>query len=199
MESGFTAERGFDVTPVQAKGLGGRTYGREFLATVKLEGIGRITEPVNGRNYLAYDGDNAYRYVRHVHGRGTSVLEPRKSAAARTTQAGFPPGTEFTIDGQEVIAVFESADWKITDTGGGLKRWQIDLYWGEDEPLGPGRLKARPRGTTFEYGYALARIKPPAEKDEPVEETTEAEPTPEPTPTPDPTPTPSPEPTPEDA
>ena len=34
---------------------------------------------------------------------------------------------------------------------------QIDLYYGEDEPLGPGRLMGRPRGTTFEYGYAEAR------------------------------------------
>lgn len=206
MESGFTAERGFDVTPVQAKGLGGRTYGREFLATVKLEGIGRITEPVNGRSYIAYDGDNSYRYVRQVYGRGTNVLVPRQSAAARTSQAGFPPGTSFTIDGKDVIEVFESTDWKITDTGGGLKRWQIDLYWGEDEPLGPGRLKARPRGTTFEYGYSEARIKPPEKKkeeDAPPEETPSenAEVTEqkiEETPTPSPTATPTPTPIPED-
>ena len=43
-------------------------------------------------------------------------------------------------------------------TGGGLRRWQIDLYYGEDEPLGPGRFMARPRGTTFEYAYSEGRI-----------------------------------------
>ena len=48
--------------------------------------------------------------------------------------------------------------WKIMDTGGGLRRWQIDCYFGEDEPLGPGRLQGRPRATTFEYAYANARI-----------------------------------------
>ncbi len=185
IESGFTAERGFDVTPVAAKGLGGRPYGREFLATVKLEGIGRITESVNGRNYIAYDGDNSYRYVREVRGRGTNVLVPCASAAARTKQIGFPPETEFSIAGREVMEIFQNADWKITDTGGGLKRWQIDLYWGEDEPLGPGQLKARPRGTTFEYAYAEARMKPPAD-------------TPEPAMTPTPTATPTPSPTSED-
>ena len=26
--------------------------------------------------------------------------------------------------------------------------------YGEDEPLGPGRFMARPRGTTFEYAYS---------------------------------------------
>src|SRR5437870_1298688 len=31
-------------------------------------------------------------------------------------------------------------------------------YFGEDEPLGPGKLQGRPRATTFEYAYANARI-----------------------------------------
>jgi hypothetical protein len=51
-----------------------------------------------------------------------------------------------------------STRWKIVDTGGGLRRWQIDLYYGEDEPLGPGRFMARPRRTTFEYAYSEGRI-----------------------------------------
>jgi len=46
----------------------------------------------------------------------------------------------------------------IIDIGGGLRRWQLDCYYGEDEPLGPGRLMARPRGTTFEYAYSIARV-----------------------------------------
>jgi len=54
--------------------------------------------------------------------------------------------------------VFQSNRWKIMDTGGGLRRWQIDCYYGEDEPLGPGRFMGRPRATTFEYAYAIARI-----------------------------------------
>ncbi len=54
--------------------------------------------------------------------------------------------------------VFGSTRWKIMDTGGGLRRWQIDCYFGEDEPLGPGKFMGRPRATTFEYAYANARI-----------------------------------------
>jgi hypothetical protein len=57
-----------------------------------------------------------------------------------------------------VKEVFGSTRWKIVDTGGGLRRWQVDLYYGEDEPLGPGRFMGRPRGTTFEYAYSNAKI-----------------------------------------
>jgi hypothetical protein len=34
-ESGFTAERGFDATPIAALGLHGRKYPRDFLLAVK--------------------------------------------------------------------------------------------------------------------------------------------------------------------
>ena len=40
------------------------------------------------------------------------------------------------------------------DTGGGLRRWQIDCYYGEDEPLGPGKL----HGTTAR-DYLRVRVR----------------------------------------
>src|SRR5207248_7046763 len=58
----------------------------------------------------------------------------------------------------EVKKVCGITRWKIMNTGGGLRRWQIDCYFGEDEPLGPDKLQGRPRATTFEYAYANARI-----------------------------------------
>src|SRR4029453_232485 len=58
LETGFTFERGFDPTPVTKPGLRGRKYPRDFLRSVKKEGFGRITTPVNGRHYLYYNGDN---------------------------------------------------------------------------------------------------------------------------------------------
>jgi hypothetical protein len=57
-----------------------------------------------------------------------------------------------------VKEAFGSTRWKVIDTGGALRRWQVDLYYGEAEPRGPGSLMARPRGTTFEYAYSNARI-----------------------------------------
>jgi hypothetical protein len=159
MESGFTAQRGFDATPVAARGLRGRRYPREFLAAIKKEGFGRIATPVDGLNYIRYNGGGVYRFAAHPIGRGANLLVPRSSAAARKGKHGFADGTELTTLDDTVNAVFRSARWQIVDTGGALKRWQVDLYWGDDEPLAPGPLAAHPRGTTFEYGYSFVTVK----------------------------------------
>jgi hypothetical protein len=156
-ESGFTAERGFDVTPVATRGLKGRKFGRDFLAAVKLEGFGRISEPMNGRNYIRYQGRGSYSFAEQPLGRGTTVLVPRQSAAARGVRL-FKPGQMLVIEEPEIRKIFGSTEWTVADTGGGLRRWQLDLYWGEDEPLGPEFL-ARPKGTLFEYGYAEVKMK----------------------------------------
>ena len=78
---------------------------------------------------------------------------------------GLRRGAVIETTSPELQKIFGSSRWKITDTGGGLRRWQIDLYWGEDEPLGPGKLLARPRGTEFEYAYSEARLKAATRKD----------------------------------
>jgi hypothetical protein len=159
MESGFTAKRGFDATAVAAPGLRGRRYPREFIAAVKKEGFGRIATAVDGLSYIRYNGRGAYRFAAHPVGRGTTMLVPRSSAAARKGKYGFGDGAELTVLENSVNSVFRSARWQVVDTGGALKRWQIDLYWGDDEPLGPGPLAARPRGTTFEYAYSVVTVK----------------------------------------
>ncbi|PYK04285.1 MAG: hypothetical protein DME63_00255 [Verrucomicrobia bacterium] len=61
-ESGFTFERGFDATRITKPGLHGRTYPRDFLRSVKKEGYGRIVTPVNGHNYIRYNGGDSYGY-----------------------------------------------------------------------------------------------------------------------------------------
>jgi len=154
-ESGFTFERGFDATRVSKPGLRGRAYPRDFLRSVMKEGYGRITTPVNGRNYICYNR-GSYGFSSAQSG-GGGTLVARFSAAART-QGGLRRGLVLETPAPEVERVFGSARWKIVDTGGGLRRWQLDCYYGEDEPLGPGRLMARPRGTTFEYAYSTARV-----------------------------------------
>jgi hypothetical protein len=142
---------------VAARGIKGRKFPQDFLAAVKLEGFGRVNEPVKGLNYLRYQGRGRYSYAAEPLGRGTTILVPRQSAAARGIKR-FKPGQVLTIDDPEIQRVFGSTEWTIADTGGGLRRWQLDLYWGEDEPLSPHRL-GRPKGTTFEYGYAEAKVK----------------------------------------
>ena len=156
-ESGFTFERGFDATPVTKPGLHGRKYSRDFLRSVKKEGFGRIVTPVNGRNYIRYNGGDSYAFASNPTG-GGGVLVPRFSAALKLTQGSLRRGAIVETESADVDKIFRSNRWKIMDTGGGLRRWQIDCYYGEDEPLGPGKFMGRPRATTFEYAYAKARI-----------------------------------------
>ena len=156
-ESGFTFERGFDATPVTKSGLHGRTYPRDFLRSVKKEGFGQISKPVNGKHYIRYNGGDSYALASHPTG-GGGVLVARYSAAIKSSQGALRHGAIVETSSPEVQKVFGSSHWKIMDTGGGLRRWQIDCYFGEDEPLGPGKFQGRPRATTFEYAYANARI-----------------------------------------
>ena len=157
MESGFTFERGFDAAPVTKPGLHGRTYPRDFLRSVRKEGFGRIIRPVNGRNYIRYNGGDSFVFASRPTGSGGSLVA-RFSAATKPVQSGLHHGLIIETPSSTVREIFGSTRWKIVDTGGGLRRWQIDLYYGEDEPLGPGRFMARPRGTTFEYAYSEGRI-----------------------------------------
>src|SRR5947208_5868666 len=156
-ESGFTFERGFDATLVTKPGLHGRKYPRDFLRSVKKEGFGRIVTPVDGRHYISYNGGDSFAFASRPTG-GGGVLVARYSAAAKLGQSGLRHGAIVETESPIVQKVFVSTRWKIIDTGGGLRRWQMDCYYGEDEPLGPGKFMGRPRATTFEYGYANARI-----------------------------------------
>jgi hypothetical protein len=124
---------------------------------VKKEGFGRITTPVNGRNYIRYNGSDSYAFASNAMG-GSGALVPRYSAAMMGGRGGLRRGAVIETTSAEVQKIFGSNRWKIMDTGGGLRRWQVDCYFGEDEPLGPGKLQGRPRATTFEYAYAHARI-----------------------------------------
>jgi hypothetical protein len=124
---------------------------------VKKEGCGRITTPVTGRHYIRYIGGNSYSFTSHPTS-GGGALVPRLSAAAKLGQSGLRRGAVIETFSRSVRKAFGSRRWKIVDTGGGLRRWQVDCYYGEDEPLGPGKLMARPRRTTFEYTYSMARI-----------------------------------------
>lgn len=165
LESGFTAERGFDTTPVAAPGLKGNEYGNDFLRAVKLEGYGRITVPVEGREYIAYDGAGRYAYDTAPKGRGITPLKPRESAAVKLADDALRRRMQFLVDSATVAEVFGNNRWEIIDTGGGLRRWQVDLYWGEDEPRAPDSL-GRPRGTDFEYAYSILKLVAATEKQE---------------------------------
>lgn len=156
-ESGFTADRGFDVTPASASGLGGRTYPRSFLNSVKKEGFGRLVTPVGGRNYIQYVGGGRFRFAKVPLGSRGNVLVPRKSCAVSTRNRFLRQRLALLIKSETVDECLGSRDWEVADTGGGIHPLQIDLYYGEDEPRGPvGRQLARPRSTWMEYSFETA-------------------------------------------
>ena len=155
-ESGFTAERGFDATPITAPGLKNRTYPRDFLAAVKKEGFGRLITPVDGRNYLQWRGGGSYGFAKAPLGRRGEVLEPRRSCAISGRNGFLRQHETITIKSSLVNSETGKDEWFICDTGGGVHPLQIDLYWGEDEPRGAvGRQRARPAGTPLEYAFEV--------------------------------------------
>lgn len=155
-ESGFTAERGFDATPATAPGLRGRKYPRSFLRAVKKEGFGRMKEPVDSLHYMRYRGNGRYGFAKVPLGSRGNVLVPRESCAVSSRNPHLRQRMKIRINSDLVESVMDSTEWEVADTGGGVHPLQIDLYWGEDEPLGAvGRQQARPAGTRMEYGFEL--------------------------------------------
>src|SRR5438045_2764236 len=86
-ESGFTFERGFDATRVTKSGLHGRAYPRDFLRSVMKEGYGRITTPVNGRNYIRYNG-GSYGFSSAPSGGGGTLVAHFSAAATLSAPFG---------------------------------------------------------------------------------------------------------------
>lgn len=139
LETGFTAERGFDRTPTGMKGAGGRKFAADFVRAVVMEGFGRLAEPVDDKPYLAYNG----RLHRRILGNRNNELVPRESIAVNTKNPLVPSGRKVWVLDPEIYNQFGAALYTVADTGGGLFRNQIDLYRGEDDARGPGSGVAR--------------------------------------------------------
>lgn len=139
LETGFCDELGFDLTPQAMKGSGGRKFGADFIRSVVMEGFGRLADPIDGRPYLAYSG----RLHTRILGNRNNELVPRYSIAVNTRNRLVPPGRNVWVLDPEIYNQFGAALYEVADTGGGLFHNQIDLYWGEDDPRGPGSGIAR--------------------------------------------------------
>ena len=139
-ESGFTKERGFDVSPDSLRALPSRKYAADFVKATWIEGFGRLSEPVDGRPYLSYDG----KFHTRILGNRNNTLLDRESIAVHRGNPLFDKTTRAWILDPELYNQFGAVRFEVGDTGGGLYRSQIDLYWGEDDPLGPGADIWRP-------------------------------------------------------
>ena len=139
-ESGFTKERGFNVSPDSLRALPSQKFGADFVRATYVEGFGRLAEPVNGRPYLSYDG----KFHTRILGNRNNTLQDRESIAVHRRNPLFTKTTRAWILDPEFYNQFGAIRFQVGDTGGGLFRSQIDLYWGEDDPLGPGADIWRP-------------------------------------------------------
>ena len=135
-ESGFTEAGGFDMTLETRSGLAGRKFPRSFLRATLTEGFGRIATPYKGMHYIKYDG--RWGFAKHSLGNRNNVLKDRISAAVHRRNRLFGKGTRIAVLDSEVANTFGNIHFEAADTGGGLFHSQIDLYWGEDDPRGPG-------------------------------------------------------------
>jgi hypothetical protein len=156
-ESGFTADAGFDVTPESRPGLNGRKFPRDFLTAVEKEGFGRLRTPVDGKSFVRY-WSGKWSFAERPIDHRQQPLIARQTCAAAASQKLIPPGAKLRIRASELGAEFEQHRWILGDTGSGLDNWQLDLYWGEDDPLGPGKRITLPKSGPAELATATVMV-----------------------------------------
>lgn len=146
-ETGFSAQRGFNMALETRPGLKQHRFPHDFLEAVKKEGFGLIKTPVDGLNFIYYAG-GTWGFARNPVGSGDRPLIPRQSCAV-SIHSRWSLGSKLRVNNPAVENAMKTNQWLIVDAGGGLKPNQIDLYWGEDDPEAPGPAMARPKGTNF--------------------------------------------------
>lgn len=151
-EGGFTEERGFNTTPGSLRALPGRKYPIDFVKATYTEGFGRLAESVGSRPYLSYDG----HFHSRILGNRNNTLIDRESIAVHRGNPLFGKTTRTWILDHELYNQFGAVQFQVGDTGGGLYRSQIDLYWGEDDPLGPGADIWRPASCDVAVRWIVA-------------------------------------------
>ncbi len=148
MEAGFKKRLGFDVTPVAKAG---KRFPLSFTTAVRCEGFGTMKKPVGKLPYLKYDGTWGFR-SRQL-GNRNNTLVPRRSAAVHRRNPLFRKGLPIFLLDHRLHNEFGTIEFRAADTGGGLHRAQIDLFWGVDVPWGPGRDVFRPAGTDYKVEW----------------------------------------------
>jgi hypothetical protein len=148
-ESGFTREGGFDLAPETRPGLNDRKFARDFLRAVQVEGFGRLKEPVDGKWYVRY-WSKEWGYIEEPVDQHQHPLVARQSCAISQPHELVQPDAWLRIRCPSLPPDFDILRWRVSDTGSRLEPRQLDLYWGEDDPLGPGKKVSCPKGGNFD-------------------------------------------------
>ena len=145
LETGFIPEGGFELGLETRPGLEGRKYPKDFFRAVELEGFGHLKEPVEGKSYMRY-WSGKWGFADQPIDNHQRPLIPKRSCAKSKPHALVTENAIISIRCDTPLVKLNSLRWQITDTGSGLVARQLDLYWGEDDPLGPGKKLCRPNG-----------------------------------------------------
>ncbi|HSI10853.1 MAG TPA: hypothetical protein VK961_02360 [Chthoniobacter sp.] len=148
-ESGITKQGGFNVALETRPGLGNHKYAVDFLRAVQAEGFGRLKEPVDGKAYIRY-WSKEWGFIEQPVDNRQRPLVARQSCAIAKPFALVKPAMMVRIRCAQAPDHFNNLLWQVNDTGSGLEDRQLDLYWGEDDPLGPGKKLCRPKGLDCE-------------------------------------------------
>lgn len=146
-ESGFVAGRGFNLQRETRVGLNGQYYAADFLRAVQVEGHGRLATAYRGFRYIYYNGRWGFTDV--PKGTRQQPLIALQSCAVSSRSSRIQPGTWVRTEHALLPEKLRNRWWRVSDVGAGVQGGQIDLYWGEDDPTGPGAGLYRPAGTTF--------------------------------------------------
>lgn len=146
-ESGFVAGRGFNLQRETRAGLNGQYYAADFLRAVQVEGHGRLVTAYRGLRYIYYNG--RWGFTDAPKGTRQQPLVALQSCAVSTQSSRIRPGTWVRTEHALLPEKLQNRWWRVSDVGAGVQGGQIDLYWGEDDPAGPGSGLYRPAGTTF--------------------------------------------------
>lgn len=146
-ESGFTRERGFDVTPETRPGLQGRKFARDFLKAVESEHCGLLSSSSNNHfNYIVFKNGN-WSYAETLSGTDHYPMRARKSCAV-ASESDIPIGTKIKLSSPLYHEALGERLWTVAEHRPGNKN-EIELYWGEDDPYGPGMNITRPLSAPF--------------------------------------------------
>lgn len=141
-ETGFTPERGFNPAKETRSRLGGKKFSVDFLKASAIEGFGEMEDAYQSQQFIKYTG--TWGYHNRILGNRNNTLLDRESLAVHRKNPLFSTGTRVWILDNELYNSFGAMRYQIGDTGGGLYKSQIDVYWGQDDPLGPGVDVYRP-------------------------------------------------------
>lgn len=156
-ESGFTANNGFNVTPETRSGLEGRNFPRDFLLAVEKEGFGRMTNPHRNMNYIFHRGGR-WGYGDKPVDKSQQPLLPKQSCAVSPAQKALGKESSLSVDVRGLPEEFSSIRWRPSDVGSAVGKWQVDLYWGEDDPRGPDKEMALPKTAPLVEGNATVTV-----------------------------------------